>query len=739
MAKYTGFIYQGGYYGNAPRLVLNAEPMDASAIDYGKILVRWNPPSGNFTKIRLVRNNDNFSETEEDGVIIWEQASTTDLTGLVERDRFIDGEDNFRDPYSTNDLPITPGQFIYYTIFLFTSSSYWIPAGYATTLMPKNRGSQNAMLNLLPRVFTSPEKSPTGVPDPDSFLATYLKAFSFTYDQILTSAELLAPSFGKRKTPPFLVPLAANNVGLYPEIGLPFRNQKKLIRESLRLYKLKGTQLGIQNYVEAVTNYIPTVTLSPNIFLDTQDSSFTRGVGRWTATNGALTSVSDKPGPTGTNAVDLVYSGRVVTAVAQIAKIARTDNVATITMALAHGLAVGDSVTVAGVATADFNGVRSITAVPTATTFRFANTAQNVAEAVATGTVTNCSTITLGKDNPVTKGTPVTGSTPYRFSYYAASDSNGNVVADVTWHNYLGAVVGSYVQEAQINGTTGVYQRFFMNLTAPATAVYATYRFIFTTQNSYNIDCIQLAPQATATNFDEARGIDIFLDSSKVNIIANPSFETNTNNWTTNSSKTRVADVPPGLPGGWSCRFSGQNSFSVAVSLNTVPTTYKITEGNTYIFSAYLKASAAKTITATLSASDDDGGDSDTSVATWALTTDWKRYSVRLFVPVGFSTLGNITMAITLAGTLTGENIFIDNAQFEKGFIPTDYFDGSLPEAQGVFWSSTAHASYSYCYVSRTIKVPRLLWTLGEWMSLNQPYRIRSYKGFEGDSYSRNA
>ena len=533
--------------------------------------------------------------------------------------------------------------------------------------------------------------------------------------------------------------MAANNVGLYPEIGLPFRNQKKLIRESLRLYKLKGTQLGIQNYVEAVTNYIPTVTLSPNIFLDTQDSSFTQGVGRWTATNAALTAASDKPGPTGTNAVDLVYSGRIVTAVAQIAKIARTDNVATITMALAHGLSAGDSVTVAGVVTADFNGVRSIASVPTATTFTYANTAQNVAEAVATGTVTNCSTIILGKDNPVTKGTPVKASTPYRFSYYAASDSNGNVVADVTWHNYLGAVIGSYVQEAQINGTTGVYQRFSMNLTSPATAVYATYRLIFTTQNSYNIDCIQLAPQATATNFDEARGIDIFLDSSKVNIIANPSFETNTNNWTTNSSKTRVADVPPGLPGGYSCRFSGQNSFSVAVSLNTTPTTYKITEGNTYIFSAYLKASAAKTITATLSASDDDGGDSDTSVATWALTTDWKRYSVRLFVPIGFSTLGNITMALTLAATLTGEDVYIDNAQFEKGFIPTDYFDGSLPAAQGVFWSGTAHASYSYAYISRTIKIPRLLWTLGEWMALNQPYRIRSYYGFEGDSYSRNA
>lgn len=738
MAKYTGFIYRGAYYGNAPRLVLNAEPMFASAIDYGKIRVKWNSPSGNFTKIRLVRNNDNFSETEEDGVILWEQASTTDLTGLVERDTFIDGEDNFIDQYANNNLPITLGQFIYYTVFLFTSNNYWIPAGYATTIMPQNRGSQDTMLRLLPRVFTSPEKSPTGIPDPDSFLATYLKAYSFTYDQILTSAELLAPSFGKRKTPPFLVPLAANNVGLYPEIGLPFRNQKKLIRESLRLYKLKGTLLGIQNYVEAVTNYVPTLTLSPNIFLDTQDSSFTQGIGRWSATNAALTSSSATPGPNGTNAVDLVYSGRVVTAVAQISKVQRVTNVSTITMALAHGLEIGDSVTVAGVGLADFDGTQSVTAIVSTTRFSYANSGANVTDVTATGTVTNCAHIRLGKDNPITKGTPVTAGVAYRFSYYVASDSNGVVIADVTWHNYLGIKIGNYVTEASDNGTTGQYQRFFINLTAPSGAVYATYRFKFKTQNAYNVDCIQLAPQATATNFDEARGLDIYLESSKVNIIANPSFETNTNNWTSNSSKTRVADVPPGLPGGYSMRLSGQNAFSLAVELNKFPTTYKITEGNTYVFSAYMKASAAATITATLSASDDDGQDSDTKVATWNLTTAWARYFVSLYVPLAFSSAGNITMANTLAGTLTGQDLYIDNVQFEKGFSASDYFDGSLPEVQGVFWSSTAHASYSYCYVSRTIKIPRLLWTLGEWMPLNQPYRIRSVKGFEGNSYSRD-
>ena len=108
MAKFLGAIYSGAVYGNPPRLVFNAEPMEASAIDYGKVRVNWKSPSGSFTKIRLVRNNDNFPETEQDGVILWEQSSTNSLSGLVSRNSFLDGEDNYIDSITSNDLPITP-------------------------------------------------------------------------------------------------------------------------------------------------------------------------------------------------------------------------------------------------------------------------------------------------------------------------------------------------------------------------------------------------------------------------------------------------------------------------------------------------------------------------------------------------------------------------------------------------------------------------------------------------------
>ena len=64
-----------------------------------------------------------------------------------------------------------------------------------------------------------------------------------------------------------------------------------------------------------------------------------------------------------------------------------TSNVATLTTAVAHGLGVGQVVTVSGV-DATFNGTYTITVVGSTTTFSYAKTATNVTSVAATGTVT---------------------------------------------------------------------------------------------------------------------------------------------------------------------------------------------------------------------------------------------------------------------------------------------------------------------------------------------------------------
>jgi hypothetical protein len=83
-----------------------------------------------------------------------------------------------------------------------------------------------------------------------------------------------------------------------------------------------------------------------------------------------------------------------------------TSNVATLTTSSAHGLFVGDSVTVAGV-DGTFNGTYTITAVPSTVSFRYAKTGSNVASAAVSpvGTVTNtAATFYLVKDLRVDNG-----------------------------------------------------------------------------------------------------------------------------------------------------------------------------------------------------------------------------------------------------------------------------------------------------------------------------------------------
>ena len=61
-----------------------------------------------------------------------------------------------------------------------------------------------------------------------------------------------------------------------------------------------------------------------------------------------------------------------------------TSNVVTLTSRYAHGFSVGNSVIVAGMANAVYNGTYTITVVPTTTTFSYAKTNSNIATAVTT-------------------------------------------------------------------------------------------------------------------------------------------------------------------------------------------------------------------------------------------------------------------------------------------------------------------------------------------------------------------
>ena len=303
MARYGGSVYGAALYGASPLLSLSVEPMSINALDFQKVDVFWKSPIGDFTKIRLVRNQNSFPEHAEDGVIVFEENATQ---GTVSRSSLIDGEDN------PDSLPITPGRQIYYRMFLFTSAKVWVTAGSITDVMPKSHDSQSKILDIIPKVFTTDEQSPLGIVNPDFALANFLSGFSLTYDQFLTLVDLLKPHHSNEEMPFALIPNEASTLGLNNEKNIPVKNQKALIREALYMYQHKGTFNGLNTYVEALTGWAPTTTTSDNLLLGPQDSTFYQTTGHWVATGGTITSDSSQTPAVVTNSIDNKYSCKIV-------------------------------------------------------------------------------------------------------------------------------------------------------------------------------------------------------------------------------------------------------------------------------------------------------------------------------------------------------------------------------------------------------------------------------------------
>lgn len=171
--------------------------------------------------------------------------------------------------------------------------------------------------------------------------------------------------------------------------------------------------------------------------------------------------------------------------------------------------------------------------------------------------------------------------------------------------------------------------------------------------------------------------------NGNINLLTNPSFETNTTSWTI-ANATASRDVAPNV-----CAGGGNFSLKlVATSAAVVSATVSLTGltiGQPYTVSFYGKINSGA---ADFSVVPSIGG-SFTSQRVMR-TGDGM---VRRFM--GFiATATTASFAVRSEGNLTiGDTMWIDNAMVNQGGL-LPYFDGSYPFCT---WSGTAHASTSTC------------------------------------------
>ena len=320
MARYNTFKYGSGQkYGEIASQKYSVEPFSAYAKDYGVIDLSWNYPqssgSTSISKIRLVRSQYSYPETQDDGIILYEN---TDVTLKVV----------FTD---SNNLAL--GRFAFYAIWLQLSDDSWVLAGETETIVPSKHFSKiypklidetnttvfanillqtthERFLSYLPKIFTTNESATDNLVE-DSDLSLFLQGFSFTVDEFLTYTQLVLPGLSGRYSNEAVLMLQGKQLGVPNDVNGLTKTQKKFVRDAIYIYSKKGTAVGLKAFVSSLTGYTPTITVGKNLMLSIQASTFYNGIDGWKTTPGltmsAITSVTPPTPVTGDVVVDSLW------------------------------------------------------------------------------------------------------------------------------------------------------------------------------------------------------------------------------------------------------------------------------------------------------------------------------------------------------------------------------------------------------------------------------------------------
>lgn len=746
MGLYSGFQYNVEKYGRPPKFAYSVEPFTSQALWYDKVSLSWSVPTGDYQAIRLLRNQNNRPETEEDGVIIWEWQEGI---GGEKRGRFIDGEDNLLDSNTGNNFAFVSGRVVYYRMWIWTDTNVWVAAGDTFTLIPKQHKNSEIsdsdthakLMNLIPRVFTTANQSPYDEIDFNSELSVFLQGFSFTLDELLTYADLIQPNFIQGISTPALSYLQSLQLGLTTDSATTTGRQERLVREAIRIYQQKGTKNSINALIESLTGFAPTITDSPNVLLSAEDSSFTGGIGSWVPTGGLTVAVENKirTPDTEDNSVDQNNCGIITVpstggtlsngAINPVLNGVPVNPGTEYTLSFYVNRKTGSSPTVTpkvtwynyrgqvlSSTTGSAETISTTWAKKTLTAFApgYAGTFSTLAVA------SNVATVTTTTKNPFQVGNSITildSISTLNGTYTVTARTDFSVSFAYTAGNFTAIPVeGSIRLASWAFDTQAAFASIELSFSAVAQTLY--------------LDLIQLA-NSTTTSFYEARGVSIFLEPKKTNLLNNPTFNATGTAWgVTSTSSSYVTSDLVGL-------YAGSSMLRVVCPTGaptevTAETTAPITVGKFYSFSIYAKtATGTENFNLYLSALNSA---TNAVVVTRStpiqVTNTWKRFSVNLYVP-GDSPAVKLKVGVVNPST-TGKTVNFDAAQLENTFNPTDYFDGSLPSDSGALWAGTADQSISYYYPQKRNKLQRVLAEIENFLPVGTPYSIYSYSGLEG-------
>jgi hypothetical protein len=619
-----------------------------------------------------LRNQQGYSEHYEDGLILVNEIGSSSIT-------FINDNDGVS--------PLISGKQAFYSIWLLLPDYTWRLVGTTSCLLPREHGehapdgtllvsSSDKFASLIPRTFLATGKTFLDEIDQSSDLYQFLSGMSLVLDEQYTLLEnLTSDSYGT--TSSFALTLAeVSQLGLTELPEEAMLTSKRLVRQAISNYSKKGTQEALQSFVSALTGYGVTLSVSPNLMLSMQDSTFYKGSGNWS-----------------------LVPGSGSTATFQSIERATSQNISPWTIDTSW---VGEVVVSSGTASLDIGMDNPITKgipVDAGKVYEF------------NGQIKQSVNTSLG----------------CVVTWY---DKQGNVISseDTSGVTLAGTATGVWKKfTSQVTAPVATYDVDGVLLTEPA--MFAGISLGFSTTQTTQLDMLSFHESIGTylVDYYEARAIDAYLYPSKVNYVYNPSFKIldgmgDPTGWDMTGLTLENALIP-GVDNG------GSVIVGTAVS-NTIK--HKLMSGEYYVLSAYVKSEESHNVNVSLTFSWDDGtttGIVESSPV--SVGSDWTRVSLRAYLPEAVIPEGLLDPANDgVVFQVSGDgNISMGAFQLERTTVASDYFDGSM-SLSNAFYSGdnpdtiTSNEDVSFLYYNFGTKVNLLETFIISQIPLNRAYTV---------------
>lgn len=247
MTIYGIDFYGTNTYGVLPFVEFDASPFLAEPYGYGTLRLRWNTPSGDWDRLRVVRNGYGAPDFESDGFILPIDPAAQGVNEYLDRD-------------------LREGSFYYYSIFVReTATTRWIQAATAIGLVSQDFGYGDQLFSWVPGWFQEQDEALGTAPSFEGPLQRYLRVVGLAADFTRTELETLRWTRRPEQVSGNLLPLMAQQFGVPIEPAIGTRRTRFWLRDAAFLARRRGTLTGIQGIVTTITGWASEVRYGPNL------------------------------------------------------------------------------------------------------------------------------------------------------------------------------------------------------------------------------------------------------------------------------------------------------------------------------------------------------------------------------------------------------------------------------------------------------------------------------------------